>query len=111
MPSELPRRGVVRFENRGERLHIAVAFPLRRGASRTAAVRALLRNQEKRFERLADVRRATEQLGVVSSGAVNDVDVAFSRPGNYVLACFIEDGERGNPAHNELGMAKAFRVR
>jgi hypothetical protein len=37
--------------------------------------------------------------------------VNLPRAGNYVLACFIEDGERGRPPHIELGMAKAFSVR
>ena len=110
MPSTLPRRGVIRFENRGERLHIGVAFRLRRGASRAAAIRALLRNQERRVRRLT-TRDSFEPLGIVSGGAVNDVEVDFRRPGNWVMACFLEDGERGNPPHNTLGMVKGFRVR
>ena len=101
----------MRFENRGQRLHIAIAFPLRRGASRPAAVQALLRNQERRFGRLVDFRRTRELLGVVSPGTVNDVEVNLPRRGNWVLACFIEDGERGDPVHSSLGMAKAFAVR
>jgi hypothetical protein len=111
MPATLPRDGVVRFRNLGERLHIAVAFPVRRGRSRVAAVRALLRNQERRLGRLTNVRQAMEPLGVVSGGTVNDVELRFPRAGNWVFACFIEDGERGNPGHNSLGMVKAFRVR
>jgi hypothetical protein len=111
MPSTLPRRGVVRFENRGERLHIAVAFPLRPGSSRTAVTRALLRNQERRFERLVIGRRAFEPLGVVGPGTVNDVELNFRRGGNWVFVCFIADGEPGNPPHFTIGMVKAFRVR
>ena len=111
MPSTLPRRGVIRFENRGERLHIAVAIRLRPGASRTAAVRALLNNQERRAERLVVERDVFEPQGVVSGGAVNDVEVSFRRPGNWLFVCFIPDGERGNPPHNTLGMVKAFSVR
>jgi hypothetical protein len=112
MPGTLPRRGVVRFENRGERLHMAVAFPLRRGTSRAAAVPALLRNRQRRFfGRLVNQRRGGEPLGPVSSGTVNDVEVDFGRRGNWVFVCFIGDGERGNPSHFTLGMVKAFTVR
>ena len=110
MQPTLPRKGVVRFENRGERVHIAVAFRLRRGASRPAAVRALVRNQERKLGRLTVERDIIEPQGIVSGGAVNDVEVDFRRPGNWVFACFMEDGE-GGAAHNTLGMVKAFRVR
>lgn len=111
LPSTLPRRGTVRFENRGDRLHIAVAFPLKRGASRVAAVRAFQRNDERRIGQLIDARGITEPVGIVSGGAVNDVEVNFPRAGNYVMVCFLEDGERGNPPHNTLGMVTPFRVR
>jgi hypothetical protein len=60
---------------------------------------------------LVDERRIIGPLGVVSGGTVNDVEVNFPKAGNWVLACFIEDGERGNPEHNTLGMVKAFTVR
>ncbi len=110
MPATLPRRGVVRFENRGQKLHIAVAFRLRPGASRPAAVRALIRNQERQLGRLIVERDVIEPLGLVSGGAATDVEVNFPRTGNWVFACFISDGERGNPSHNTLGMVKAFRV-
>ncbi len=110
MRPTLPRNGVVRFENRGDRVHIAVAFHLRRGASRPAAVRALIRNQERKLNRLTVERDTIEPQGIVSGGAVNDVEVNFRKPGNWVFACFLEDGERG-AQHNTLGMVKAFRVR
>lgn len=111
MPATLPRRGTVRFENRGERLHIAVAFALRRGASRADAIRAALRDREERLTRLTDVRRVTEPQGIVSPGAVNDVEVNFPKAGNYVMVCFISDGERRDPPHNTIGMVTPFRVR
>ena len=110
MQPALPRNGVVRFENRGSRVHIAVAFRLRRGASRPAAVRALVRNQERKLNRLTVERDTIGPQGIVSGGAVNDVEVNFRRPGNWVFACFLSDGERG-ASHNTLGMVKAFRVR
>jgi len=111
MPDALPRRGTVRFEHRGRRLHIAIAFPVRTGANRAAAVQALIRNQQRRFTRLVNVRGAREVLGTVSGGTINDVEVNFPRRGDWLFACFIEDGERGNPSHSTLGMVKAFRVR
>jgi hypothetical protein len=110
MPDVLPRNGTIRFENRGERLHIAVAFPVRQGRSRVAAVRAFLRNDERAIGRLTDQRRAFEPLGLVSSETTNDVELRFPRPGNWVFVCFVSDGEQGNPEHNTLGMVKAFRV-
>jgi hypothetical protein len=110
MPDVLPRNGTIRFENRGEKLHIAVAFPVRPGRNRAAAVRAFLRNDERGLRRLTDQRRAFEPLGVVSGGTTNDVELRFPRAGNWVFVCFIRDGEPGNPDHNTLGMVKAFRV-
>jgi len=110
MPATLPRRGALRFSHLGERLHHAVVAPLRRGANRTAAIRAVLRNQERRAQRLLDVRRSVELLGLVSGGTVNDVEYELRR-GTYLMICFIEDGEPGSPSHNEIGMVKAFRVR
>jgi hypothetical protein len=111
MPDTLPRRGTIRFENRGERVHIAAAVPLRRGANRTAAIRAIIRFDERRLRRLALLRRASEIVGVVSGGSVNDVEVDFGRRGNWVFLCFVEDGEPGSPPHNTIGMVRAFRVR
>jgi hypothetical protein len=69
MPDTLPRRGTVRFENRGERVHLAAAVPLRRGANRTAAIRAIIRFDERRLRRLALLRRASEIVGLSPAAA------------------------------------------
>jgi hypothetical protein len=110
-PATLPRRGVVRFENRGERLHFAVAIRARPGVRPRRIVRLLRspRGSERQLQRLA--AGIAQPLGLVSGGTVNDVEVNFPRPGNWVLACFIEDGGRGNPPHNLLGMVRSVRVR
>jgi hypothetical protein len=74
-------------------------------------VRAVLRNQERRFGRLLNERLAFEPLGVVGPGTVNDVEVTFPRAGDWLFVCFLQDGEPGNPSHFEIGMVKAFSVR
>ena len=111
MPSTLPRRGTVRFENRGDRLHFGIAYRLRRAAYRTAAVRALLDEDERRLVRLTVERDTREVIGVVSPGTVNDVEVDLPRAGHYVMVCYVSDGEPGRPSHNRLGMVTPFRVR
>jgi hypothetical protein len=112
MPATLPRRGTIRFRNRGRRLHIAVAIPLRRGVSSRTVVRRLRRAEDPAaVAGLVRPREVFEPLGIVSGGTVSDVEVNFRRPGNWVFACFVSDGERGNPPHNTLGMVRGFRVR
>jgi hypothetical protein len=105
----LPRNGVVRFENDGKSPHFAVAFPLRKGADPKAAVRAMKKNQEKRFMRMAG-GEPTEPQGLITGGAVNDVEVKFAKKGTYVLACFFSDGPRAKP-HAARGMVRAVTVK
>jgi hypothetical protein len=106
MPATLPRRGVVRFANRGDELHFALALRLRRGTSTRSVVRQLRQGRE----RIPGLGEGTEPLGLVSGDTVNDVDVRF-RPGRYVLVCFYGDRESQNRPHSTLGMARGFRVR
>ena len=105
----LPRKGVVRFEHRGKVPHFVVAMPLRKGADAKAAVRALIKNQEKRFERMAG-GAPSEPQGLITGGAVNDVEVKFGKRGTYVLACFFSLGENEKP-HSARGMARAVTVK
>jgi hypothetical protein len=107
--STLPRNGVVRFENRGRAPHFAVAMPLRKGVDSKAAVRALRKNQEKRFERMMG-GAPSEPQGLITGGAVNDVEVRFAKRGKYVLACFFSDGPRAKP-HSARGMVRAVTVK
>jgi hypothetical protein len=107
--SKLPRKGVVRFENRGKAPHFVVAFPLRKSANPKAAARALRKNQEKRFERTI-AGAPSEPQGLVTGGAVNDVEVRFAKRGAYVLACFFSNGPRDKP-HSARGMVRAVTVK
>jgi hypothetical protein len=100
--TRLPRNGTIRFENDGDEPHIAVAFPVRPGTSR-AAKRALKRNDERRLGRYLN-GPPVEPQGLISPGAVNDVEFRFPRRGTYVLVCFVQ-------RHNELGMQRTVRVR
>jgi hypothetical protein len=106
MPATLPRRGVVRFANRGEELHFALALRLKRGTSTSSVVRQLRQGKDD----IAGLGQATEPLGLVSGDTVNDVEVRF-QPGRYVLVCFYGDRESQNRPHSALGMARGFRVR
>jgi len=96
----------VRFANRGEELHFALALRLKRGTSTSRVVRQLRQGRE----RIAGLGEATEGLGLVSGDTVNDVEVRF-RPGRYVLVCFYGDRESQNRSHATLGMARGFQVR
>jgi hypothetical protein len=106
----LPRDGIVRFENRGNAPHFVVAFPLRKGADAKAAVRAIKRNQERRFERTMSGGPPSEPEGLVTRGAVNDVEVRFAKRGTYVLACFFSNGPKDKP-HSARGMVRAVTVK
>jgi hypothetical protein len=105
----LPRKGVVRFENRGRAPHFVVAMPLRKGADPKAAVRAVIKNQEKRFESMAG-GTASEPQGLITGGAVNDVELRFRKRGSYVLACFFSLGPNEKP-HSARGMVRAVTVK
>jgi hypothetical protein len=111
MPNALPRNGVVRFQNPSDHLHMAIAYPVRRGKSRVAAVQALLRDRQKAFAKLVRGKDAVAVLQTVSPGTVNDVEVRFGGAKDWVFVCYVGDGERGDPPHYGLGMVKAFSVR
>jgi hypothetical protein len=102
----LPRRGIIRVENDGDRLHHALLFKLRRGVSGRSVVNMLRRGQEPRRVFAGGPSVLTE---IVSPLAVNDVETTLRR-GRHVLVCFISNSRRGKP-HAALGMARAVRVR
>jgi hypothetical protein len=100
----LPRDGVVRFENAGWAPHFALAAPLRRNAKQGAVARALRRNTQRRLERLLNFRRSVEAQSLITRGAVNFNEIRFPRRGRYVMVCFFE-------RHNTQGMFRFVRVR
>jgi hypothetical protein len=102
----LPRRGILRIENTGRRIHHALAFRLRRGVSGRRVVRQLRGGGE---PRRAFAGQASALVELVSSGAVNDVKTS-ARRGRYVLVCFVSNSRRGKP-HAQLGMVRAVRFR
>ena len=100
----LPRNGVVRFENQGWAPHFALAAPLRRNAKQRAVARALLRNQQRRLERLLNFAGSVEAQSLITRGAVNYNELRFPKRGRYVMVCFFE-------GHNTQGMFRFVRVR
>jgi hypothetical protein len=107
-PSTLSRNGTLRVRNQGETLHIAIAFRVRRGVTSRAALRVARSGSESAFGRAFTGEPVTLQ-SLVSPGGSSISDVKFSRPGRYVMVCFLADGTRR--PHNTLGMERAFRVR
>jgi hypothetical protein len=101
---QLPRNGVVRFENNGWAPHFAVAAPLRRNAKQRAVARALLRNAERPLGRLLDFAGSVEAQSLITRGAVNYNELRFPKRGRYVLVCFFE-------GHNTQGMFRFVQVR
>jgi hypothetical protein len=106
---QLPRNGVVRFENRGKQPHFTVAFPLRKGVNAKAAVRAVKNNRQRQFERMI-AGAPFDPQGLITGGAVNDVEVKFAKRGKYVLACFFSAGPKAKP-HSSRGMVAAVTVK
>jgi hypothetical protein len=100
----LPRRGTIRVSNVGWAPHIAVAFPLRRGARPAAVGTALRRNRERAFGRLVDFANTVEVSNVLTRNSVTDQEIRFSKGGRYVLVCFVEN-------HQRQGMYRFVRVR
>ena len=107
-PRELPREGVVRWENRGRQFHEAAVFRLRPGANARAVVRTLRQGGEPRRQDIAGVASG---IGIVDRGTVNDVATRL-QPGDYVLACFLPDERAGHDhSHAEHGMVRRVVVR
>ncbi len=107
-PSELPREGVIRWENRGRQIHEAALFRVAPGVDAGALVRKLRRGGQPGRR---DVAGMAPGVGLVDRGTVNDVATRLA-PGAYVLACFLPDERRGHQhSHAEHGMVQQVTVR
>ncbi len=104
----IPANGLVRFVHAGKQQHFVVAFRARSSAAGTQLVDAIRKNQEKRAERYM-AGPPSEPVGLVSSGAVNDVPLKLKK-GTYVLACFFESKASRNRAHSALGMVRKINA-
>jgi hypothetical protein len=100
----LPRRGVVRVENRDGVPHFAIAFPLRRGVTSRQFGRVLRSNSERAFGRVLAGTPYGLQSIISGGNTANDQEVRFPRAGRYGLVCFF--GE-----HHRLGMYRLVTVR
>lgn len=100
----LPRNGVVRWENAGWAPHFALAAPLRKNARKSAVAVALLGNRQKQLEKLLDFSKSVEAQSLFTRGAVDYNQVRFAKKGRHVLVCFFE-------GHNTQGMFKFVNVR
>jgi hypothetical protein len=100
----LPRRGVVRVENRDGEPHFAVAFPLRKGVTSNRFGRALRSNSERAVGRLIAGGPYSLQELISGGNTANDQDVRFPKAGRYGLVCFIHE-------HHRLGMYRVVTVR
>jgi hypothetical protein len=100
----LPRRGVVRVQNRGGVPHIAIAFPLRRGVTSAQAGRAIRSDSERVFGQIVAGAPRTVQDALSGGDTANDQEIRFPRKGRYVVVCFLND-------HHRLGMYRVVSVR
>lgn len=102
--STLPQKGVVRFENRDGVAHFALAFPLRKGATRAKLGKALASSNESAFGKLIAGNPYMAQ-NIISGGDTTDYqEVSFAKKGKYALVCFID-------GHERLGMYRIVTVK
>jgi plastocyanin len=102
--STLPQNGVVRFENRDGVAHFALAFPLRKGATRAKLGKALASSRESVFGKLIAGNPYMAQ-NIISGGDTTDYqEVSFAKKGKYALVCFID-------GHERLGMYRVVTVK
>jgi plastocyanin len=102
-PSTLPRKGVVRFENRDGVAHFALAFPLKKGTT-TAEFRKALFGSERAFGKVLSGAPYMAQNILSGGDTSNDGEVSFPKSGKYALVCFIDQ-------HDRLGMYKLVTVK
>jgi hypothetical protein len=103
-PSTLPRKGVVRFENRDGVAHFALAFPLKKGTTTAEFRKALLAGSERAFGKVLSGAPYMAQNIISGGDTGNDEELSFPKSGKYALVCFIDQ-------HDRLGMYKLVTVK
>jgi hypothetical protein len=101
----LPAIGTIRVESRGARIHHALLYRLKKGASQAKALKAVRQGKET----VPGSSGGGTLVELVSAATVNDVQARYL-PGRYILACFVTDGT-GRKKHSQRGMARAVRLR
>jgi hypothetical protein len=103
-PSTLPRKGVVRFENRDGVAHFALAFPLKKGTTTAEFRKALFAGSERAFGKVVSGAPYMAQNIISGGDTSNDEELSFPKGGKYALVCFIDQ-------HDRLGMYKLVTVK
>lgn len=106
-PSTLPRGGTIRVTNDGKVQHHALVLPLKKGVSTKRVLKDIRAGKEPAYALGGPPSALTE---VVSPGTTNDVQTTASRPGKYLLVCFLQNSPK-QPPHAVQGMAKVVTVK
>lgn len=105
-PSTLRDGELVRFENEGYLVHMDVAAPFKNVKAAKKAIKDLLANKEKPFEKLI-VGQPVGFVGPVSHEAFQQETIT-AKPGIYVELCFM-DTQDGR-SHTQLGMERIVHI-
>jgi len=105
-PSTLHDGELVRFENEGYLVHMDVAAPFKNMRAAKQAIKDLLANKEKPFEKLIS-GPPVGFAGPVSHEAFQQETIT-AKPGIYVELCFM-DTQDGR-SHTQLGMERIIHI-
>ncbi|MGH9107695.1 MAG: hypothetical protein ACRDZX_18065 [Acidimicrobiales bacterium] len=103
-PSTLRHGELVRFENQGYEVHMALALGIPKGVSAQHVVQLVEQGKDNQLPRSLSF---AELQGPVAHDAAQQERLAL-RPGTYVLVCFMDtqDGRE----HTQLGMERVIHV-
>ncbi|HEY5287202.1 MAG TPA: hypothetical protein VIJ50_08870 [Solirubrobacteraceae bacterium] len=105
-PSTLHDGELVRFENEGYLVHMDVAAPFKNVRAAKQAIKDLLANKEKPFEKLIS-GPPVGFAGPLSHEALQQETIT-AKPGVYVELCFM-DTQDGR-SHTQLGMERIIHI-
>jgi hypothetical protein len=105
-PSTLHDGELVRFENEGYLVHMDVAAPFKSAKAAKQAIKDLLANKVKAFEKLI-VGPPVGFAGPLSHEAFQQETIT-AKPGIYVELCFM-DTQDGR-SHTQLGMERIIKI-